>query len=163
MFFKNVNQIFPNLWIGNKQVINNLNFFNTNNIDLVVNCTPDLPFPDFDNQQKFICTLRIPVCDSGLEKDYILMETYFRLYLPILCNTIQNGKSILIYCKAGKQRSCILAAAIIFFMFYKNCNNKKVFANSIFDYIQMKRYQAFSFGFKKNFYSSFCRYFNITP
>lgn len=158
MFFANVHKIFPNLWIGNRRIINNTTFFEQNNIDLIVNCTPDLPFPDIDSS---ICTLRIPVYDSGLDKDYILMESYFHLYIPLLSNTIKNNKNILVYCKAGKQRSCIVAAAILFHLFYNDCNNKQLFANSIFEYIQCKRLPAFNFGFQKKFHVSFCRYFGI--
>jgi protein-tyrosine phosphatase len=158
MLFANVNKIFPNLWIGNRKVINDSTFFKQNKVDLIVNCTPDLPFPDIDSS---ICTLRIPVYDSRLEKDYILMESYFRLYIPLLSNTIKNNKTILVYCKAGKQRSCIVAAAILFHLFYTDCNNKQLFANCIFEYIQHKRIQAFNFGFQKNFHVSFCRYFGI--
>jgi protein-tyrosine phosphatase len=160
MLFSNVHKIFPNLWIGNKKIINDTAFFKQNNIDLIVNCTPDLPFPDI-SIRKSICTLRIPVYDSGLEKDYTLMESYFHLYIPLLSNTIKNNKNTLIYCKAGKQRSCIVAAAILFHMFCNDCNNKQLFANSIFEFIQSKRRLAFNFGFQKNFYISFCRYFDI--
>lgn len=158
MFFANVNQILPNLWLANKKIIRDSVFFKENDIDLIVNCTPDLPFPNINRD---ICTLRIPVCDSRLEKDYILMESYFRLYIPILCNTIKNGKTILVYCKAGKQRSCIVVAAILFYLFSNKCNNKQVFAKCIFDYIQAKRVQAFNFGFQINFYVSFSRYFEV--
>ena len=66
-----VNEIIPGLWLGNSKAALDINFLKQNKIDLIINCTPNIPF--ISNNIN-IETYRIPVNDSLLERDFILME-----------------------------------------------------------------------------------------
>ena len=114
-------------------------------------------------------TYRIPVEDSLLEKDFILMEQWFDILVPIILEKYKEGKKILIHCFAGKQRSAVFTAALLKKIIEsdikidgleKNTDQKKEFEN-IINFILSKRYQAFTFGYRINFKKSYERYFKI--
>jgi hypothetical protein len=108
-----VDEIIPGLWLGNYKAALDIDFLKQNKIDLIINCTPNIPF--INNEKSLnIETYRIPVNDSLLERDFILMEKYFKIAIPMLLQkyTIEN-KKILIHCHMGKQRSAILTAALL--------------------------------------------------
>ena len=182
--FSNVDLIIPNLWLGNYHAALDYNFVTSNNIDIIVNCTPDIPFiSDQTNTQiNKIQKIRIPVYDSQLEKDLILMEQYLKVIIPILHTAYKENKKILVHCYAGKQRSAIVIASLLFFMSTYSSSqhfilpylstfeqqeqkdiliNKHSLINSIFYFIIDKRPQAFTYGFRINFKSSFDRLFQL--
>lgn len=175
LFFDSYNLIIPNLWLGDINAAHNLEFIQKNNINIIVNCTKSYPFI-FEINEEAKClnleTYRIPVDDSLLEKDFILMEQWFDILLPIILQKYKEGKKILINCFAGKQRSAVFTAALLKKMLdndvkmegineiEKNIDQKKEFEN-IISFILSKRYQAFTFGYRINFKKSYERYFNI--
>ena len=169
-----VDQIIPRLWLGNYKAALNLDFISTNNINYIVNCTPDTPF--INNiyhipNVNYIETFRIPVYDSLLEKDILLMEQYFKIIIPLLLRkyTIEK-KNILIHCHVGKQRSAIVVAALLKVLLdynyinidqIPNTKNKYKQFNYIYNYMLLKRPKVFSYGLRINFEKSFKRYFNL--
>jgi hypothetical protein len=167
-----VDQIIPRLWLGNYKTALNLDFLSSNNINYIVNCTPDIPFiNNIYNLPNNIETFRIPVYDSLLEKDILLMEQYFKIIIPLLLRkyTIEN-KNILIHCHVGKQRSAIVVAALLKVLLdYKYINIKEIPSktnkynqfNYIYNYMLLKRPKVFSYGLRVNFQKSFNRYFNL--
>jgi hypothetical protein len=171
-FFNSVNNIAPNLWLGDADSGINLNFLKTHKIDIIVNCTPYMPFitekisKNELNSILPITFIRIPVYDSLLERDFILMEQYLQIITPFLYKQYTNGKRILIHCHAGKQRSAIVMASLLYIL-YSNSNKlhidktPKHLSNHIFNHIISKRYQAFTFGLRINFLPSFNRYHHI--
>lgn len=180
-FFSNVDLIIPNLWLGNYHAALDHDFITSNNIDVIVNCTPDIPFISDNNNNHInkIHKIRVPVYDSQLEKDFILMEQYLKMILPILHKAYKDNKKILIHCYAGKQRSAIVVASLLYLMstlpnskhhilphLSIDLNNiildKQSLINSIFYFIVNKRPQAFTYGFRINFNSSFKRLFQLT-
>jgi protein-tyrosine phosphatase len=167
-----VDQIIPRLWLGNYKAALNNNFISQNKIDLIINCTPNIPFiNNINNNSKDLETFRIPVYDSLLEKDIILMEQYFKIIIPLLLRkyTIEK-KNILIHCHAGKQRSAILTAALLKVLLDHNYINIKEIPKqiskykqfiNIFNYMLSKRPKVFSYGLRINFEKTYFRYFNI--
>jgi len=116
-------------------------------------------------------TYRIPVNDSLLEKDFLLMQKYFQIIIPLLLRkyTIEK-KNILVHCHMGKQRSAIVVAGLLKVLLdYKyidldkvpNIVDKKKQFDYICNYIVLKRPQAFTFGYRINFKKTFYRFFNI--
>jgi protein tyrosine/serine phosphatase len=184
-----VDKILPNLWLGNYKAAHDINFLIDNKIDMIINCTSNIPFIHeiIDKKlkkQKYnninsvnLCSIynieqfRIPVNDSLLERDFIIMENYFKIVVPLLLrkHTIEN-KNILIHCHAGKQRSTIVTAALIKVLLdHKYVELSEIpktecqltqFQN-ICNYIRSKRPQVFTYGLRINFESSYKNYFNI--
>lgn len=169
-FFSNVDLVYPRLWLGNRYISVDKDFISKNKIDVIVNCTKELPFVD-DIPNSEIKQIRIPVDDSLLEKDLLLMEEYLKVVIPELIEDYKNGKTILIHCFAGKQRSAIVMATILFEMFLQEnkCNDenyidsthKQRLENDVFTLILSQRPQAFTYGYRINFYKTFRRYFNL--
>jgi protein tyrosine/serine phosphatase len=165
-----VNEIIPGLWLGNYKSALDNDFLKQNKIDLIINCTPNIPFIDNAEDLK-IETYRIPVNDSLLEKDFILMEKYFKIAIPMLLRkyTIEN-KKILIHCHMGKQRSAILTAALLKVLIDNNNirlpeipvpqDNQTQF-EYICNYLLSKRYQVFTYGLRINFEPTYKRFFKI--
>lgn len=164
--FEDVNLIYPRLWLGNINISKDISFIKDNQIDVIVNCTPDIPFIELENENG-IEKIRIPVEDSLLEKDIILMEEYMKSVIPQLIEHYKNNKKILIHCYAGKQRSAILMAALLFKLHQNDQNlnliktnekTKEELAEYVFSIILANRPQAFTFGYRYNFIKSFNRY-----
>lgn len=116
------------------------------------------------------------------------MEQYFSTVLPFLLKKLlTEHKNILIHCYAGKQRSAILCAALLFvlvdndIMTFKsknnesssfiggssqshniiNINDKSKLMKKIIQYMLEKRPCVFTYGFRVNFKKSIERFFNI--
>jgi protein tyrosine/serine phosphatase len=164
--YNDADEIIPNLWLGNHRSALNIEFLKKNNINLIINCTQNKSFINED-QEMDIETYRIPVNDSLLEKDFLLMQKYFQIIIPLLLRkyTIEK-KNILVHCHMGKQRSAIVVAALLKVLLdYRyidlsigNIDKKKQF-DYICNYIVLKRPQAFTFGYRINFKKTFYRYF----
>lgn len=178
MFYGNdADEIIPKLWLANYKPPLDLEFIKKNNIDVIINCTPDIPFYNemFDEKSlkkiKNIETFRISVYDSLLEKDILLMEEYLKYILPFMLKKyVQEKKNILIHCKAGAQRSAIIVAAFLKVLLDKNTvfipdipktfDQKEQFKN-IYNYLLKKRPRVFTYGFRINFKNSYKRFFRI--
>jgi protein-tyrosine phosphatase len=166
--FYNVNEIIPGLWLGNQYAPLDVEFLKQKGITFIVNCTPHTKIVDPDTG---IETLRLPIYDSQLERDMLLMEEYFKTVIPILKQKILEHQPILIHCVAGKQRSAILVAGLLFDMLLNNnirINNsesikhdRKQLSKLVFDFIVLRRPQAFTYGFRVNFMKAFKRHFKI--
>jgi protein-tyrosine phosphatase len=175
--YNDADEIIPNLWLGNYRSALDTAFLEKNNINIVINCTQNKPFINQVNvnlqedTRLDIETYRIPVNDSLLEKDFLAMQGYFKIIIPLLLRkyTIEK-KNILVHCHMGKQRSAIVVAALLKVLLDynyiqldnvpKNIEKKKQF-DYICNYIVLKRPQAFTFGYRINFKPTFYRFFNI--
>lgn len=126
--------ILKNLWLGNLEAAQDHDFLTKSGIKLVINCTKDLP--NYHENDKNIQYIRIPVDDSLLKKDFIVMTDYLFHIIPYLDQVLKNNISVLIHCYAGMQRSaCVVAAYLI-----KN----KVPLYKAIHFIQKKRNIAFT-------------------
>jgi hypothetical protein len=155
-------------------------FISDNGIEVIINCTPNVAFlTDQCSEADLLVhhkleNLRLPVYDSQLEKDFLLMQHYFTFILPYLFDKYtKENKTILIHCFAGKQRSAILVAALLKLLLDANYPMELQIEDAneslsqseqlqiISDFIRSKRPQAFTFGYRTNFRKTYERFFNI--
>lgn len=115
---RDVHLIIPHLWLGNKYIANNETFLRNRKIELVVNCSNDIPCY-FKNNIPNIRYIRIPVDDSLKKKDFKIMTDYLFATVPIIESYIKNKKNVLIHCYAGMQRSACMVAAYMIFRYKK--------------------------------------------
>tara|TARA_B100001094_G_scaffold331897_1_gene401821 strand:+ start:783 stop:1226 length:444 start_codon:yes stop_codon:yes gene_type:complete len=103
-----VKEIIPGLWLGDKNISINRQFFKDNSIDIVINCSKDLPFINLEIEK-----VRLKVHDN-LEKDEIIsMYNLLEYTTKYINDNLLLCKNILIHCYAGKQRSATLVVAYI--------------------------------------------------
>lgn len=170
-------QIIDRVWLGDANAALSREFIEGNHINVIVNCTVDVPFADFVTS-RYYKTKRLSVEDSLLEKDILLMETYFMDVLPFLLKEYKEGKVIFIHCFRGKQRSAIVMAAFLKALYDKGKWSERLEVgdtenasemdnaslgeqfNTISNFICSKRPSAFMYGLRANFKQSFIRYFD---
>lgn len=111
------NEIIPNLWIGNIKDSHDPEFMK--NIDVVINCTKDIPF--FNNNKKCV---RIPIEDNLEKIEIANMYKYLDKITEYIHTNLKNGKRVLVHCFAGKQRSATVVAAYL--MRYTGFNKNQV-------------------------------------
>lgn len=164
-------EIIDRVWLGDANAASNREFIEGNHINVILNCTVDVPFADFTNDKYFI-RKRLSVEDSLLEKDILLMEAYFMDVLPLLIKEYDKGSVIFLHCFKGKQRSAIVMAAFLKALYDRGKWSERVGSsemdnqgledqfNTIFNFICSKRPSAFMYGLRANFKQSFIRYFD---
>lgn len=104
----NAHEIIPRLWLGNAKASMDEDFLRGNNIVVVFNCTKNLSFSPI-----VPIKYRVPV-DDNLEEDEIRnMELWSAEIAYKMMNEYVEGKTILVHCMAGMQRS---AASVAFFL-----------------------------------------------
>ncbi len=127
----NADEIIPRLWLGNVRASQDDDFIKQNNIQVVFNCTKNLSFSP-SIPQKY----RVPLDDNLEEEELRNMALWSNEIAFKIIAEYLEGKSILVHCMAGMQRS---AAAVAMFLiaFYK------IRAQSAIDFIKQKRSIAF--------------------
>ncbi len=112
MSSNNADEIIPGLWLGNVNASKDVNFIKNNNIQVVFNCTKNLEFSPIIPEK-----YRLPL-DDNLEEDEIRNMSLWSndIAFKIMSNYLA-GKTILVHCMAGMQRSA--AAVAIFLIAYK--------------------------------------------
>lgn len=96
-----MNQIIPLLYIGNYQDAANAGA----SFDLVVNCTPSLPFA-----RPYGGCLRIAIDDHPQRNPEMLNVALNSGVLEKMHEVLNSNKSVLVHCHAGMQRSCAIVA-----------------------------------------------------
>lgn len=99
-------EIITNLWLGNIIDSRNLEFINT--IDVVINCTKNLPFNSEHNKQ-----IRIYVDDNLERQEIVNMYKHLKKITETINQLLTEGKSIFVHCYAGKQRSATVVCAYL--------------------------------------------------
>ena len=120
----NYNEIIPGLYLGNYDAACSKTFIIDKDINLVVNCSNDLAFPDFyktihNHNFKYV---RIPLDDSHRHIDQLIMSVSLPKICPIIHENLQNGSNVYVHCYAGMQRS---ATVIICYLMYRDFIEKK--------------------------------------
>jgi rhodanese-related sulfurtransferase len=125
------NEILPRLWLGNVRASKDEGFIRQNNIQVVFNCTKNLPFSPL-----IPIKYRVPV-DDNLEEEEI---RNLKLWSPEIAHkllTLYNqGHTILVHCYAGMQRSA--ACVAIFLIALKHMSGQDAMK-----YIRSRRPVAF--------------------
>lgn len=100
-------EIIPGLFLGNS-----IDSEKMMHVDLMVNCTQNLPFfPDTGRN------IRIPVQDNG-EHEEVVRLAHILADLVILRDikaTLERRQIVLVHCKMGQQRSAAVVAAYLMF------------------------------------------------
>jgi protein-tyrosine phosphatase len=126
------NEIIQNLYLGNETSSKIYN-----DIDIIINCSKDLPFT------KKCLGIRIPIDDSPEESSRLFKFLKTNKVLDIMHNFLGNNKKVLVHCRMGMQRSCTVVACYL--IKYYNFTPQQAVA-----FIKNKRHIAF-FG-NVNFY-----------
>lgn len=113
-------QFLPNIWIGNIHDSQDITFLRSNQINVIINCTKDLPMPPI----KLPYLYRFPVEDDLSQQEIRFMTNNLPHVVKIIRHHQQQGHHILIHCYAGIQRSATVATA--FLMTYYTRGNLKL-------------------------------------
>lgn len=103
-----VNEILPRLWLGNAKASMDEDFIRQKNIGVVFNCTKNLAFSPM-----IPIKYRIPVDDNLEEAEIRNMELWSGEIAFKMMSEYIEGKTILVHCMAGMQRS---AASMAFML-----------------------------------------------
>ena len=106
--FNNADLIVPNLWLGNMRAASDEKFLRQQNIEIVFNCTKDIPFHSSIRKR-----YRVPV-DDNLEAEEIRNLELWAFEIQYkLMKEYKTGKPILVHCAAGMQRSAAVVAMFL--------------------------------------------------
>jgi rhodanese-related sulfurtransferase len=101
-------EILPRLWLGNMIASMDEDFIERNHIQVVFNCTKNLPF-----SPRIPIQYRVPVDDNLEEEEIRNMELWSTEIAYKIIAEYMKGHVILVHCAAGKQRS---AASVAFML-----------------------------------------------
>ncbi|ARF11356.1 dual specificity phosphatase [Klosneuvirus KNV1] len=103
-----VNEVIPNLWLGNCKSAYNHSFLKKYNIKYIITI-----MDEFDEKFKYndINYLVIPLKDSDI--CYIDMFPIFEKTSKFINYALKNNKGVLVHCKNGHHRSAAIVAAFI--------------------------------------------------
>jgi len=107
-------EIVPNVFLGNfNSTLSPLSA----DIDLIVNCTKDLPFPPPPPAPRTAARMdmRLPINDDRSKEAFDTFIEKAPELLKAIEEHVQCGKKVLVHCLAGQQRSCALVAAYLMF------------------------------------------------
>jgi hypothetical protein len=107
-FNEMANEILPNLWLGNARASMSEPFIAEKGIQVVFNCTKNLPFSPM-----IPIKYRIPVDDNLEEEEIRNMELWSGEIAFKIMAEYKQGRHILVHCMAGMQRS---AASVAFML-----------------------------------------------
>jgi hypothetical protein len=128
---ENAHEIIPRLWLGNYSAAKDEQFLKEKGIDVVFNCTKDLPFSPVIRRR-----YRVPV-DDNLQADEIRnLELWSYEIVYKLQSEYKEGHTILVHCAAGMQRSPAVIAMFLIAM--ADMKSEQAMA-----FIQMRRPVAF--------------------
>ena len=100
------NEIIPNLWLGNIKDSQDTLFIKS--IDIIINCTKDLPFQD-DTKT----CIRISIEDNLEAIEIANLYKYLDKVTSYIHKHLMSGNKILVHCFAGKQRSASIVCAYL--------------------------------------------------
>lgn len=128
---EHAHEILPGLWLGDRQASVDDVFLKENRIQVVFNCTKDLPFSPLIKKQ-----YRVPVHDNLEEEEIHNMERWSKEIVYHLLSEYKSGNAILVHCMAGRQRSAaVVAMALIAYL--------NIHALDAYQYIKDRRPVAF--------------------
>ena len=105
---KNADEIIPRVWLGNRFAALDEEWLTDKKIDTVFNCTKDLPFHD-SIENRF----RVPVHDNLEAAEINNMTKWSPEIAYKMLREYKKGKTILVHCAAGMQRSAAVVAIFL--------------------------------------------------
>jgi dual specificity phosphatase 12 len=128
---QHANEILPRLWLGDYHASQDETFLRSQHIDVVFNCTKDVPFVPWVEHK-----YRVPVDDNLEEGEIRNLELWSGEIALKIMQHFKSGHRILVHCWAGRQRS---AASVAFFLIlYRGMRTEEVIP-----FIKSKRAVAF--------------------
>ena len=121
----------PRLWLGNVRASQDEDFIQRENIDVIFNCSKDLPFL-FSIPKQY----RVPVDDNLQEEEIRNIELWSPEIAHKLLTLYNKGHTILVHCYAGMQRSAACVAILLIAL-------KHMKAEDAMNYIRSRRPVAF--------------------
>ena len=121
MYEELATQIISNLHLGSINDIRN-KFPENNNIDLILNVAVECNYNSDIEQKHF------KFIDSSMQN----LEIHFDPIVDIICDNINNNKSVLIHCSAGKSRSASIVLAYLI-------KKQNMTLQNALNYVQEKR------------------------
>ena len=99
-------EILSGIWIGDINILSNINFINDNNISIIINCTKSIKFPNINCKK-----IRLALSDSFLEAYKSINENKQKI-LELLYNNMDTD-NILIVCYDGERISPYIISLFI--------------------------------------------------
>lgn len=101
-----VNEIIPNLWLGNYKAAYSKEFLDNYNIKNIITI-----MDTFDNRYKYnnINYLCFPLKDE----DTCILDDIFEKTNEFIYNVLKNNEKVLVHCKKGHHRSASIIAAFL--------------------------------------------------
>lgn len=130
-----VDQIIPNLWLGNYIAALNKTFLDNHNIKYILNVTPDISCPFSDK-----IYMRISIHDKSSYVCYNEdMQNVIDNSLKFILNALQQNVGVLVHCRKGHHRSAGIVMA--FLMKYLNMSylHSMTYINSIRPYALVRK------------------------
>jgi len=112
-------QIIPGLWIGSEGDSQDRSFFRQHNIGMIVNCSNTIPFKSTPGVEEY----RVPIDDDPSNNGIIL--SHFPVVVRAIDAVLSRGKSVLVHCRAGMQRSASVVAAYLMFKHHMSARDAK--------------------------------------
>lgn len=135
-------EIISGIWVGNEKSSQCKEFFETHDIQAVVNCTPDVPNKFCDMNVEY---MRLTLGDSRDPDDLKRMQEYLKYAVYFVeKNKDLESKNVLVHCHQGIQRSATVVAAYLM-------TNKGMSYDEVVNFIPHRRKQAFYGGEYKTF------------
>ncbi len=125
-------EILKNLYLGNRNDI----IESSDQFDLLINCTFDLPF--YSNN-KNVNKIRIPLKNDSNNLSYDIITNNIRNIINLIDLTINNNQKVLVFCKYGQQRSPTIICLYLIFKY--NWTIMKTI-----EFIKYKSDNAFRYG-----------------
>lgn len=126
-----VDEIIPNLWLGNKTAANDAEFMKRANIKYVVNITDGIHCP-FTN----ITYYHIPIKDKKMcgHDSMKAMINYIDTAMNFILHGLQENVGVLVHCRKGHHRSANIV--LVFLMKYLNIGyiEGSIFINNLRPY-----------------------------
>jgi len=128
------NEIIPRIWLGSFQAARDDEWLRSHGIQIVFNCTKDLAFKPCETVE---ARYRVPVHDNLEPEEIRALSSYSAATAFEIVKHYKEGKTILIHCAAGVQRSA--ACTAFFLISLTGCS-----AENAIKYIKSKRPVAFT-------------------
>ena len=130
------NEVIPRIWLGSFHSARDDEWLRTHGIQIIFNCTKDLPFTPCETVE---ARYRVPVHDNLEPAEIKALASFSASVAYEIVKHYKEGKTILIHCAAGMQRSA--ACTAFFLISFTGCN-----ADDAIKYIKSKRHIAFTPG-----------------
>ena len=104
------NLIIPNLYLGNINYANNLEFLHSNNISAIINCTENEPFNDYF---KYKYKYRLSINDSKNEENINKFKSEIINCINFIDECLQNNIPLYVHCYWGLMRSATVVTSYL--------------------------------------------------